>query len=153
MSSIFYPVGRGVHVTAALLMTCVGQLALASAALAADADMAVAVQPVAAAPASDGAPVQLAAANAPGLEEITVTARHRIEKLQEVPIAVTAITGKQLEASGSFSIRQIQQQVPSLQILGFNPRNITIQIRGLGTTAGTVNSGIEPGVGVYVNGV
>ncbi len=87
------------------------------------------------------------------LEQITVTARHRAENLQEVPIAVTAVTERDLEASGNFSIRQVQNQVPSLQILGFNPRNITIQIRGLGTTSGTVNSGIEPGVGVYVNGV
>ena len=87
------------------------------------------------------------------VEAITVTARHRSENLQRVPIAVTAVTARDLAASGNFSIRQIQQQVPSLSILGFNPRNITIQIRGLGTTAGTVNSGIEPGVGVYVNGV
>ncbi|WP_404713747.1 TonB-dependent receptor [Sphingomonas sp. MMS24-J13] len=98
-------------------------------------------------------PAAAAPADAAGVEEITVTARHRIEKLQDVPIAVTAVTARDLNASGSFSIRQIQQQVPSLQILGFNPRNVTIQIRGLGTTAGTVNSGIEPGVGVYVNGV
>jgi len=87
------------------------------------------------------------------LGEIVVTARHRAENLQEVPIAVTAVTARDLAASGNFTIRQVQNQVPSLQILGFNPRNITIQIRGLGTTAGTVNSGIEPGVGVYVNGV
>ncbi|MET0366435.1 MAG: TonB-dependent receptor [Sphingobium sp.] len=104
-------------------------------------------------------PLQRAAADADlsadeaGLEAITVTARHRTEKLQEVPIAVTAITSRQLETSGNFNLRQIQAQVPSLNILGFNPRNVTIQIRGLGTTAGTVNSGIEPGVGVYVNGV
>jgi iron complex outermembrane receptor protein len=70
-----------------------------------------------------------------------------------VPIAVTPVTARDLEASGAFTLRQVQNQVPSLQILGFNPRNITIQIRGIGTTAGTVNSGIEPGVGVYVNGV
>ncbi len=105
--------------------------------------------------AADPAPAVAGASDAdtPGVEQITVTARHRTEKLQDVPIAVTAVTAKDLDRSGSFSLRQIQQQVPSLQILGFNPRNITIQIRGLGTTAGTVNSGIEPGVGVYVNGV
>lgn len=136
--------GRTARITVALL-ACAGQLAIASAAVAAEGD----VSAVAVADASESD----AAAEAAGVEEITVTARHRVEKLQDVPIAVTAITAKQLDASGSFSIRQIQQQVPSLQILGFNPRNITIQIRGLGTTAGTVNSGIEPGVGVYVNGV
>ncbi|MEH3107906.1 MAG: TonB-dependent receptor [Sphingomonas fennica] len=108
--------------------------------------------------AANGAPVHAAvgdgAAEAPApVEDITITARHRTERAQDVPIAITAVTARQLEASGNFSIRQIQQQVPSLQILGFNPRNITIQIRGLGTTGGSVNSGIEPGVGVYVNGV
>jgi iron complex outermembrane receptor protein len=102
---------------------------------------------------ADTTPAADAGGDVQGLEEITVTARHRAENLQRVPIAVTAVTARQLEASGNFSIRQIQAQVPSLSILGFNPRNITIQIRGLGTTAGTVNSGIEPGVGVYVNGV
>ena len=66
---------------------------------------------------------------------------------------MTHLSAKDLEARGSVNLRDVQLAVPSLQILGFNPRNITIQIRGLGTTAGTVNSGIEPGVGVYVNGV
>ncbi|SDA36857.1 TonB-dependent receptor [Sphingomonas sp. NFR15] len=113
-----------------------GVSGLATAAHAADAPAAAAVESPAAEP-----------------EEITVTARHRVEKAQDVPIAITALSARDLAATGNFSIRAIQQQVPSLQILGFNPRNITIQIRGLGTTAGTVNSGIEPGVGVYVNGV
>ena len=106
------------------------------------------------------APAQVASDEAPSAAEVdsklgtvTVTARHRAENLQEVPIAVTHLTARDLEASGGVTLRQVQLQVPSLQILGFNPRNITIQIRGLGTTAGTVNSGIEPGVGVYVNGV
>ena len=115
----------------------------------------VSIAPARAAEEKDAADaaVAVSAGEADGVEEITVTARHRIEKLQDVPIAVTAVTARDLDASGSFSLRQIQQQVPSLQILGFNPRNITIQIRGLGTTAGAVNSGIEPGVGVYVNGI
>ncbi|CAN5331283.1 TonB-dependent receptor [soil metagenome] len=134
------PVSRARFVAA--LLACTAGTSFASAALAADAPQ----QPVIPSEAD-------AAAADEGVEQIVVTARHRVENLQDVPIAVTAITAKQLEASGGSSLRQIQQQVPSLQILGFNPRNITIQIRGLGTTAGTVNSGIEPGVGVYVNGV
>jgi outer membrane receptor protein involved in Fe transport len=69
------------------------------------------------------------AESATELDQITVTARHRVENLQEVPIAVTAVTARDLEASGNFTLRQVQNQVPSLQILGFNPRNITIQIR------------------------
>ncbi|CAN5375953.1 TonB-dependent receptor [soil metagenome] len=135
---------RSTRIAFSVLLSCACNLAMAHAALAAETNAQVA-------PAST--PAEIASDESTGVEEITVTARHRVEKLQEVPIAVTAVTARDLEASGSFSLRQIQQQVPSLQILGFNPRNITIQIRGLGTTAGTVNSGIEPGVGVYVNGV
>jgi iron complex outermembrane recepter protein len=116
-----------------------------------------------AAPASDAAPpstppaAEQAASDAAApdttLGAVTITARHRTENLQEVPIAVTHLSARDLDAQGAVNLRQVQLQVPSLQILGFNPRNVTIQIRGLGTTAGTVNSGIEPGVGVYVNGV
>ena len=106
-----------------------------------------------AAPATDVADAPAIVEQDSALGTVTVTARHRAENLQEVPIAVTHLTARDLEATGGVTLRQVQQQVPSLQILGFNPRNVTIQIRGLGTTAGTVNSGIEPGVGVYVNGV
>jgi len=127
------------------LLACTATLGLA---VPAHADETPAAETPAAEPTADAG-----AGATEGVEAIVVTARHRVENLQDVPIAVTAITAKQLDASGGSSLRQIQQQVPSLQILGFNPRNITIQIRGLGTTAGTVNSGIEPGVGVYVNGV
>ena len=102
-------------------------------------------------------PVEPANANDAAIDTklgaVTITARHRTENLQEVPIAVTHLSARDLDAQGAVNLRQVQLQVPSLQILGFNPRNVTIQIRGLGTTAGTVNSGIEPGVGVYVNGV
>lgn len=105
-----------------------------------------------AAPATTGEAADTAGPDT-ALGAITITARHRTENIQEVPIAVTHLSAKDLEARGSVNLRDVQLQVPSLQILGFNPRNITIQIRGLGTTAGTVNSGIEPGVGVYMNGV
>ncbi|HYQ46537.1 MAG TPA: TonB-dependent receptor [Polyangiaceae bacterium] len=111
----------------------------------ADASPAAPAEPVA--PEADSAPPEAT------LGAVTITARHRKENLQEVPIAVTHLSAAELDAQGAVNLRQVQLQVPSLQILGFNPRNVTIQIRGLGTTGGAVNSGIEPGVGVYVNGV
>lgn len=86
-------------------------------------------------------------------EDIVVTARFRNERLQDVPIAIGAVTGAQLAASHNDTLRQIQQQVPSLQILGFNPRNVSITIRGLGTNAGITNDGLEQGVGIYIDGV
>ena len=48
------------------------------------------------------------------LEEIVVTAQRREEKLQDVPIAVTALTAKALAASGIDQTRQLQLVTPGL---------------------------------------
>src|SRR5690242_17998189 len=48
-----------------------------------------------------------------GLEEITVTARFREEKLQETPIAITAITGEELQAKGIQSAYEVAYTVPN----------------------------------------
>ncbi|MFT4090181.1 MAG: TonB-dependent receptor [Asticcacaulis sp.] len=87
------------------------------------------------------------------VEEVIVTARFRNERLQDVPIAIGTLTGRQLDAAHNDTLRQIQQQAPSLQILGFNPRNVSITIRGLGTNSGSTNDGLEQGVGIYIDGV
>ena len=50
------------------------------------------------------------------LEEIVVTARRRSESLQDVPIAVTAITGDQLSLRGAADISELTQSVPSLTV-------------------------------------
>lgn len=94
-----------------------------------------------------------ASADAAPSGEIVVTARFRAERLQDVPIAIGAITGDQLAKSHNDTLRQIQQQVPSLQVLGFNPRNVSITVRGLGTNSGVTNDGLEQGVGVYIDDV
>ncbi|HEX8528891.1 MAG TPA: TonB-dependent receptor, partial [Cytophagales bacterium] len=43
--------------------------------------------------------------------------------------------------------------VPTVQLYSSNPRNTTLNIRGLGSTFGLTNDGIDPGVGFYVDGV
>jgi len=85
--------------------------------------------------------------------EILVTARRRAENIQNVPIAISIVGGKALEQTGARGLDQIKQLVPSLQILGSNPRNTNINIRGLGTSVGTSNDGLENGVGVYIDDV
>jgi iron complex outermembrane receptor protein len=85
--------------------------------------------------------------------EITVTARHRTESAQTVPIGITAISGAQIARQGAFTLKQVVQQVPSLNIQGFSGRNQTITIRGIGTNAGGTNDGLEQGVGLYIDGV
>jgi len=94
-----------------------------------------------------------AADTAPALEQVVVTARHRAEKLQSVPIAISTLDSKKLQASGVTAVSQLQKLVPTLQITQFNPRNTSFNIRGLGNNAAIAIDGIESGVGLYVDGV
>lgn len=83
-----------------------------------------------------------------------VTARHREEKLQNVPIAITALTPQQLGTeAGQLDLKELQAQIPSLQLEGYSGRNQTTTIRGLGTNAGSTNDALEQGVGIYIDGV
>jgi iron complex outermembrane receptor protein len=87
------------------------------------------------------------------LSEVVVTSRRRIEKAQDIPIAVSVITGKQAAQTGAFNVNRIKELVPSVQLYSSNPRNTGINIRGLGSPFGLTNDGIDPGVGFYVDGV
>lgn len=87
------------------------------------------------------------------LSEVVVTSRRRIEKAQDIPIAVSVITGKQALQTGAFNVNRIKELVPSVQLYSSNPRNTGINIRGIGSPFGLTNDGIDPGVGFYVDGV
>jgi iron complex outermembrane recepter protein len=90
----------------------------------------------------------------PGLEPIVVTAsRRRNENAQAVPIALTVLSGEDLGRRGDYTLGQIQQQVPSLQVFSFNPRNTNVNIRGLGSNVALTNDGLENGVGFYIDNV
>src|SRR6266850_1743065 len=88
------------------------------------------------------------------LEEIIVTARYREEKLQETPIAITAITSQDIEQRGFRSSSDIAYTVPNAS---FRPaqaafgNTMTAYIRGIGQY--DFNFAFEPGVGVYVDDV
>jgi len=87
------------------------------------------------------------------LEGITVTARRVEETAQEVPIPLSVIDGGLIERSGAINTHRLQQLVPSVQFFTTNPRNSFLNIRGQGLPFGLTNDGIEPGVGLYVDGV
>ncbi|SDL35333.1 iron complex outermembrane recepter protein [Pedobacter steynii] len=87
------------------------------------------------------------------LDEIVVTSRRRSEVLQDVPIAITVIGGQAAENAGAFNVNRLKELVPSVQLYASNARNTTLNIRGLGSTFGLTNDGIDPGVGFYVDGV
>jgi iron complex outermembrane receptor protein len=90
---------------------------------------------------------------ASAVAEVTVTARHRSEDVETIPVAVSVLGGRLLEKTNSTNISQIAQLVPSLQFDFFNARNANINVRGLGNNIGLANDGLEPGVGFYVDGV
>lgn len=95
------------------------------------------------------------AAAAPGQlndTEIVVTSRRRQERAQDVPIALTAVSGETLERTGATNLTQISQLTPPLVIRNNNARNTFANIRGLGSNAAQ-NDGLEVGVGFYVDDV
>ena len=86
-------------------------------------------------------------------DEVFVTARRRRENVQEIPIPITAMIGAQVENTGAFNVARLKEMIPTVQFYSSNQRNTTLNIRGLGTTFGLTNDGIDPGVGFYVDGV
>lgn len=103
---------------------------------------------------AEGTPVTIALKEeAKELEEIVVTSRRRKEAVQDVPIPITVIGGSKVAETGSFNVNRLKEFIPSVQLYSSNPRNTSLSIRGLGTTFGLTNDGIDPGVGFYVDGV
>ncbi|HSC54791.1 MAG TPA: TonB-dependent receptor [Phnomibacter sp.] len=86
-------------------------------------------------------------------DTVVITSRRRKEVLQDVPIAISVIGGNQVAEAGAFNVNRLKELVPSVQLYSSNPRNTGLSIRGLGTTFGLTNDGIDPGVGFYVDGV
>ncbi|MEJ7926359.1 TonB-dependent receptor [Sphingobium sp. AN641] len=94
-----------------------------------------------------------AASTASADDAIVVTARRRDEDAQDVPIALSVIGSETLAKTGNYTLSQVQQLVPSLQVYSFNPRNTNINIRGLGANVSLTNDGLENGVGFYLDNV
>ncbi|QKR99273.1 TonB-dependent receptor [Sphingomonas sp. CL5.1] len=85
-----------------------------------------------------------------GIGDIVVTAQRRNERLQDVPIAITALSERQLAQAGVQDTRDIQLVTPSLNFVQstFTPQPT---IRGIGTRG--ANPGDEEVVPTYVDGV
>jgi iron complex outermembrane receptor protein len=105
-------------------------------------------------PVADATPLRVElAASQLQLNEVEITARRRRETAQEVPIPISVIGGALVEEAGTFNVNRLKELVPTVQLYSSNPRNTTLNIRGLGSTFGLTNDGIDPGVGFYVDGV
>ncbi len=88
------------------------------------------------------------------LEEVTVTATFRTERLQDTPIAITAVTADMLEQRSQTSVAAIAAQAPNVTLSPQGQANgsgLIAFIRGVGQT--DFNYALEPGVGLYVDDV
>ena len=87
------------------------------------------------------------------LEEIITTARRREENLQDVPAAVTAFSGADLELRGASDITEIAQVAPSVTIEPTRATNSTMTafIRGVGQQDPL--AGFEQGVALYIDDI
>ena len=86
--------------------------------------------------------------------DIVVTAEFREAKLQDTPIAITAVNAEMLEARGQTDISQVAAQAPNVTLRP-QPQNggsgLIAFIRGVGQT--DFNYALDPGVGVYIDDV
>lgn len=86
------------------------------------------------------------------VEEIVVTAQKVEENLQDVPIAITAVSGDTLTASGITSLENLSQLVPSVTFRkGTTNANSAVVLRGVGTISFSIAA--EPSVSTVVDGV
>jgi len=89
------------------------------------------------------------AAETPTLDEVVVTAQKRVQKLEDVPISLTALNGTKLEEAGITSIAGISDYTPSFNMtqtgIGTN-----IAIRGISSG---VNQGFEQSAAMFVDGI
>ena len=87
--------------------------------------------------------------NAAQLEEVLVTAQKRVESLQDVPIAITAVTGDSLQAGGITRMEDLAPALPNFQFAEAVSGSDNIFMRGIGSGP---NFGFEQAVGQVVDG-
>ena len=90
-------------------------------------------------------------ASAQQLEEIIVTATHRAENLQDVPVTVTAMGREQLEKADIFDATTIAFHVPGMAYAEFAPGQALISLRGIGSADD--GAGLDNSVALFLDGV
>ncbi|ALN90632.1 TonB-dependent receptor [Lysobacter gummosus] len=105
---------------------------------------------------AEPAPAPQAAADEPTaattLDAIEVTAQHRRENAQKIPLAVSVVGAESLERINATDISALATLVPSVTFSAGNElRNNSIRIRGVGTDV--FSTGVEPSVSTVVDGV
>ena len=90
-------------------------------------------------------------ADASVLGDIVVTARKREERLQDVPVSVSVVSGDALAARGAVSVQDVARVAPGLFYQSIEPSRPNIYLRGIGTRS--FDAGAESSIGTFVDGV
>lgn len=90
-------------------------------------------------------------AAAPDSGDIVVTARRTAERLQDVPVAVTALSGAMLERRNLTTVAEIQAFTPSLNFTTTNGQGAKSAVALRGQRQSGSGIGVDPSVGVYIN--
>ena len=101
-----------------------------------------------------GVPALAAAADEDVLQEVIVTAQFRQENLQDTAIAITAVSGEQLESQGLTNVTDLGLVIPNASIRpqgSFSGPTPTVGMRGVSTSDYIFTS--DPGVGIYIDDV
>jgi len=98
-------------------------------------------------------PGQYADASGMALEEVIVTAQHREESLQDVPISVSTLGAEQLKMRGIDTLADIGADIPNVTVNSFNtsPSTVRLFIRGIGQNDSQITQ--DPSVALYLDGV
>ncbi|WP_408588031.1 TonB-dependent receptor [Novosphingobium sp.] len=88
-----------------------------------------------------------------GIEQITVTARKRVEDVQSVPLAVSAIGGKALEARFVPDVRAVAKYIPNVQLgqVQYSGATLSASIRGI--SFADIERSFEPAVATSIDGI
>jgi outer membrane receptor protein involved in Fe transport len=113
-------------------------------------------QPDAAVPADDNTQSEKAGtadtssgSQAAELEEVVVTAQKRTERLQDVPISVSVVSGDTLKSSGVATLRELSSTIPDVYVVKAGPSD-RLFIRGIGSGD---NFSFDQSVATFVDGI
>lgn len=85
------------------------------------------------------------------LDQVVVRSRNRIEKLQDVPLSVSVVSGAELQRTDATDIASITRRVGNISWNNGNQRTSSLSIRGIGKVGQTEAQ--DPSVGINVDGV
>jgi len=85
------------------------------------------------------------------LEEVLVTAQHREQNMQDIPVTVTALNSNELEEAQIFGAAEIAYKVPGMTYAEFSPGQALLSMRGI--SSADDGAGMDNSVALFLDGV